>query len=108
MKTIDAYWEKINLGLTAAEIVFDGTEKVEELSNISNSFKQYEYIVAKVPTAQFEIYNYLMSLGFSFIECNFNLKVKTAEIHLTRKEKRINDSIKTKLCSKKDLISGAR
>jgi GNAT superfamily N-acetyltransferase len=70
VKIINAFWEKENIGLQTTEIIFAGGEDLNEFIREKN---HNEHVVLKIPSHQLDIIHYCESIGYSFIEQQFEL-----------------------------------
>lgn len=73
MHLINAHWEKRNLGLSVAEVSFEKGETIRQID--SSLFKEYDYIVAKVPSGEISLLHDLEKIGFRFLESQFDLSI---------------------------------
>ena len=67
MKTIDAFWEKRNLGVTSVEVIIDKFDTTEEAEKIICGLAA-QYQVVRAPVCRMDIYSMLCNMGFSFAE----------------------------------------
>ncbi|KFO66324.1 hypothetical protein ER57_18330 [Smithella sp. SCADC] len=90
MKITDAYWEKRNLGITCTEIIIENGDQLSHLEEINDVLECVEYVVVKVPSARFEMNNYLTQKRFVFIEGSINLYLDLKDAVLTTLQQRLN------------------
>ena len=74
MHLINAHWEKRNLGLSVAEVSFEKGETIRQID--SSLFKEYDYIVAKVPSGEISLLHDLEKIGFRFLESQFEFLIQ--------------------------------
>lgn len=67
MRVIDAFWERESLGLSAAEILIEGSDTPDGVLN-QLSDVDAEYQVAKLPAGRMDLSETLRQAGFSFSE----------------------------------------
>ena len=72
MQTIDCYWEKANLGVTAREIVFAEGERFDPAA-VEAAVADVAYAVVKVPVGDPAFLFGLPSLGFSCVETQISV-----------------------------------
>jgi hypothetical protein len=93
MKVIDAYWEKRNLGVKTIEIEFENSEVISDFILKLEKIKDAQYIVLKVPTGEFELYNELNKNGFYYIESSIQISLSIKDYLLPKKIQKINNLI---------------
>jgi len=79
MKKINAFWEERNIGLKTCELIFNCSDTIEDYFN-SFVEENYNYIVAKVPKYNLNLVHELETVGFHFMETQFNISVATKEL----------------------------
>lgn len=70
MKTISAFWEKLNLGVEAMEFVIENNDTEVVAHEILKSEAQYN--VVKLPAGKPKLTLFLQDNGYRFIECMLN------------------------------------
>ena len=103
MKIIDALWEKNNLGVSCKEIVIERVDSIQALRETIVELKTVEYLVIKVPTARFEMIQFLTKQGFCFIETLFEMLLDIANFTLPEKLTRLDENITYHLLHSSDL-----
>lgn len=74
MKTINAIWEKRNVGIECFEIEIGKNDTVEEVLSVIHS-RSDKYFVAKVIVGRTDILLALQTEGFQFIETNIQTEI---------------------------------
>jgi hypothetical protein len=72
MKTINAIWEKKNTGFKTCELEFKCEDTINDYLN-NNIEKDYDFIVAKVPTNNIVLLHKLEDNGYRFMETQFTI-----------------------------------
>ena len=72
MKTIDAVWEKRNLGVETVEFKIDYSDDESVMTDILNAEKQYN--VVKLPVNKPELMALLQDNGYRFVECMLSIQ----------------------------------
>lgn len=71
MKIINAVWEKGNLGVDTAEIIFESSDSVDSFKEIDELAQNYQ--VLKIPNRRIDIVSHAEKSGFCFAETQINL-----------------------------------
>lgn len=74
MKIIDAFWEKRNLGVTCYELQMNLTDGLKEVEEKLESLKERQYMVAKIPSARYDLVQLFQNKGYTFIETAIKLE----------------------------------
>jgi len=90
MKTIDAVWEKRNLGVETVEFIVDYNDDESVLAEILNAEKQYN--VVKLPVNKSELMALLQDNGYRFVECMLSIQhdLSEAKIAATKRLRMFN------------------
>jgi hypothetical protein len=73
MQSIDAHWEKRNLGVSCTELIIDATDEVRDVLAAASALGN-EYIVLKVPAARVDILLGLQEAAFRVVEVVFRIR----------------------------------
>ncbi|EGA70924.1 acetyltransferase (GNAT) family protein [Vibrio sinaloensis DSM 21326] len=93
MKVIDATWEKRNLGLSTAELMFESADTIDTYDKWYQSVMDHvEYIVAKVPVGDMSLCNDLLGNGFELRELLTEVSVNQLPT-LSRIQQRMVDHV---------------
>lgn len=103
MKQIDAFWEKRNLGVSTIEIVVEENDSTASFETIADTLHQTPYLVVKVPVARYDIYQYLCSKGFAYIESSINVQLQVKNAFLNHLQMRLNKSISHEIMNDTDV-----
>lgn len=76
MKVLDCPWEIENIGKKTVEISFLKDEKIDKASVIK-AIQGYDYMVAKIPSANVSCLLGMQQLEFQVIECQLKISKKT-------------------------------
>lgn len=75
MRTIEAVWEKRNLGTACREIYMEKGDSWDEVKEVLERMKE-AYQVLFLPIDRSDLLLEVQNLGFQYIESNFDLKLK--------------------------------
>lgn len=84
MKTIEAVWDKISLGVNTYEIEIESATNTVIAENIVDIRRNGgQYLVVKIPAHRNDLMSSIPDLGFYFAECQLEivLKRKNYEMH---------------------------
>lgn len=73
METVDAVWEKRNLGISCVEITMEKEDTVQEMETALHDIKA-DYTVVKIPTCRMDFAESLLKHSFYFVEALFSLE----------------------------------
>lgn len=79
MKTIEAVWEKRNLGTTCRELYIEKEDSLDEIKEVIEYMKE-DYQVLFLPVERSDLILEVQKLGFQYIESNFDLKLKHSDL----------------------------
>lgn len=85
MKTVDAVWEKRNLGISCVEISVEKADAVEELELVLHKIEA-DYTVVKIPTCRMDLSENLLKHRFCFAETLFSLEKRLGKHPLTENQ----------------------
>lgn len=74
MKIIDAFWEERNLGVTCYELEPGLADSLEEVAAELDGLAERQYMVAKIPSARYDLVRLFQDRGYSFIETAIKLE----------------------------------
>ena len=74
MKIIDAFWEERNLGVTCYELEPGLADSLEEVAAELDGLAERQYMVAKIPSARYDLVRLFQDKGYSFIETAIKLE----------------------------------
>ena len=82
MKIVEAIWEKRNLGVECRELHIEDADTAQEIEKACSAVGEKEYMVARVPSANFEAAAFFGQRGYRFIEAAVTLEndLKTAAL----------------------------
>ena len=95
MKSVDAVWEKRNLGVSTAEIQVEAGDTVQEaLDALESACAGYSYIVVRVPSVRTDVTWKMAGLGFCFVEDMMSFEHDLHEIQRTPLQQRLYDAVR--------------
>ncbi len=108
MKIIDAVWEERNLGVTCYELQLDRTDQTEDVAAILDSMTERQYMVAKIPSARYDLICLFQERGYSFIEAMLTFETdlrdyQISQIDVPRRLRRICEKCSCEVMNEEDL-----
>ena len=89
MKIIDAVWEKRNLGVTCYELQMEAGDCAEDIEKMLETLEERQYMVARVPSARYDLARLCQNKGYSFIEAAITLELNINKMNIPRRLLRI-------------------
>lgn len=89
MRIVDAFWEKRNLGVSCYELQMETNDILEQVINEYQGLEEKQYMVARIPSARYDLVQYFQSSGFQFIEAAITLRHDLQNISIPRRLLRI-------------------
>lgn len=75
MKTVNAFWEKRNLGISVAEISVEGKDLPEDVKSELGKASSYDYVVVKIPSNHIGAMLCAEESGYTFMESALKLSI---------------------------------
>lgn len=92
MRTVDAIWEKRNLGVDCREFTVEDGDAAGDVMDVLAS-KATQYMVVKTPVARTDVMFELCRRGYVFIECSIHATYDMREARLSPIERRLADAV---------------
>jgi hypothetical protein len=92
VKTVDAFWERRNLGVTCFEVAAETTDTETEVKNGLERLVA-QYLVVKVPVGRPDLMSCLSEMDFRFIEANIHVTRTIDNLELSGIQKRLAGSV---------------
>lgn len=81
MNIVDAFWEERNLGVTCYELEPELADSLEEVEAELDGLTEQQYMVAKIPSARYDLVQLFQSRGYSFIETAIRLETNYKKLN---------------------------
>lgn len=101
MKTIDAYWDTRSLGVRCGQVVFSAGDSADQLSDAMEFARDYDYMVAKLPTTCIDLVPPLEQRGFTFAECSFEVVLRLRDARSSVLMQRVANQMEIKQADSK-------
>ena len=92
MRTVDAVWEKRNIGVSTLEVTVEPQDTADNIVDKLNNLSA-QYQVVKVPTGMIQVMWTLEAMGFHYIETVVNVTYDLNKLTLPNQFRRINDAV---------------
>lgn len=92
MKTVDAVWERRNLGVTCTEITLESKDAEADIRNALDGIAA-RYLVVRVPAGRFDLTLCLSKMGFTFIEALIHVTRRIDSLELSGVQKRLAEAV---------------
>ncbi len=102
MKTVDAVWEKRNLGVDTQEVTVEEQDSVETVKKTLNSLTA-EYQVVKAPCGKIKIMWAIEDSGFHYMETSIRVVYDLNRLEIPPQYKRINDAVDYAIMNEEDV-----
>ena len=103
MKTVDAYWEKRNLGVDTTEFTIENGDKLKDVLETLNKCSS-QYQVLRLPSHMTEFIFEVQKVGFVYVEDMVTMKSELRDIKLDSISQRLYKFVSFETMSEKDII----
>lgn len=103
MKIVDAVWEERNLGVTCYELRMELDDKLEEVAEQYGNLGEKQYMVAKIPSARYDLTQFVEEHGYHFMEDAVTLTHNLKDVTIPKRLLRICEKCTWEIMNQDDL-----